>query len=52
MSSYATPDSDHTLAIGDRTCAFSVTEDGKFQDECLNQHCFLDLEDALNKIED
>ena len=31
--------------------AYVESFNGKFRDECLNEHWFLDLEDARNKIE-
>ena len=31
--------------------AFVESFNGKFRDECLNQHWFLDLDDARTKIE-
>lgn len=31
--------------------AFVESFNGKFREECLNQHCFLDLEDARQRIE-
>ena len=32
--------------------AYVESFNGKFRDECLKKHWFLDLEDARNKIED